>query len=289
MTLNLILIFCAGYTFAVGGLNLLIGISYKKDRSYLYFGLLSLFVSIFLLIQISAIDLVYGDVADYVGITLAFSFYGLFLWFISEYVQYLKRNFRWGILLFIVLTYIGFFFAKASIIPGNVLEFHAHLTILFIGIYGIVAGYRSVNNYGIWKHVFISLMLLLSVTVIYGLSTIINHNLDFMLQGNVTLLDFFPLFFSILIGSKLSHEILRSAKLEDEVLHKDREWSELMYAINLAVSKLDLEGKVLSECDWKINGEHGALVRLGMPPSTLRSKMKKLEIERQEAGKPTIK
>jgi len=110
-----------------------------------------------------------------------------------------------------------------------------------------------------------------------------------MLQGNVTLLDFFPLFFSILIGSKLSHEILRSAKLEDEVLHKDREWSELMYAINLAVSKLDLEGKVLSECDWKINGEHGALVRLGMPPSTLRSKMKKLEIERQEAGKPTIK
>ncbi|MCK5703509.1 MAG: sigma-54-dependent Fis family transcriptional regulator, partial [Cyclobacteriaceae bacterium] len=38
--------------------------------------------------------------------------------------------------------------------------------------------------------------------------------------------------------------------------------------------------KVLEECDWKINGEEGAANKLGMPPSTLRSKMKKLGIVR---------
>ena len=40
--------------------------------------------------------------------------------------------------------------------------------------------------------------------------------------------------------------------------------------------------KVLEDCDWKINGPKGAAQKLGMPPSTLRSKMKKLNIVRQQ-------
>lgn len=39
--------------------------------------------------------------------------------------------------------------------------------------------------------------------------------------------------------------------------------------------------KILQECRWKINGEDGAAVRLGINPSTLRSRMKKLQIERE--------
>ena len=37
---------------------------------------------------------------------------------------------------------------------------------------------------------------------------------------------------------------------------------------------------VLEDSDWKISGTDGAASRLGMPPSTLRSKMKKLSIQR---------
>lgn len=37
---------------------------------------------------------------------------------------------------------------------------------------------------------------------------------------------------------------------------------------------------VLEESDWKISGKTGAAAQLGMPPSTLRSKMKKLHISR---------
>lgn len=37
---------------------------------------------------------------------------------------------------------------------------------------------------------------------------------------------------------------------------------------------------VLNECKWKISGNRGAATRLEVPPSTLRSKMKKLGIER---------
>lgn len=38
--------------------------------------------------------------------------------------------------------------------------------------------------------------------------------------------------------------------------------------------------KVLQDCNWKINGEDGAAYRLGLNPSTLRSRLKKLQIER---------
>ena len=41
--------------------------------------------------------------------------------------------------------------------------------------------------------------------------------------------------------------------------------------------------QVLSECHWKIGGEHGAAKRLGLADSTLRSKMHKLAIKRPKA------
>jgi DNA-binding NtrC family response regulator len=37
---------------------------------------------------------------------------------------------------------------------------------------------------------------------------------------------------------------------------------------------------ILEETGWKISGSKGAAARLGIPPSTLRSKMKKLAIAR---------
>jgi transcriptional regulator with GAF, ATPase, and Fis domain len=38
--------------------------------------------------------------------------------------------------------------------------------------------------------------------------------------------------------------------------------------------------RVLEECGWKIKGANNAAERLGMKPSTLRYRMKKLDIER---------
>jgi formate hydrogenlyase transcriptional activator len=41
--------------------------------------------------------------------------------------------------------------------------------------------------------------------------------------------------------------------------------------------------RVLRESRWKINGENGAAERLGLNPNTLRSRMKKLNIAREES------
>ena len=52
-------------------------------------------------------------------------------------------------------------------------------------------------------------------------------------EGFVTLLDFFPIGFSIIIGSKMSHDIIRSYQLEKELKFKDRRWSHLVETIDL--------------------------------------------------------
>ena len=38
----------------------------------------------------------------------------------------------------------------------------------------------------------------------------------------------------------------------------------------------------LAACDWKIKGDSNAASRLGLSPSTLRSRMKRLNIERPD-------
>ena len=40
--------------------------------------------------------------------------------------------------------------------------------------------------------------------------------------------------------------------------------------------------RVLEACDWKVKGRGNAAARLGLNPSTLRFKMKKLRIRRPE-------
>jgi len=49
---------------------------------------------------------------------------------------------------------------------------------------------------------------------------------------------------------------------------------------NLHIVEREHIVSILEDAEWKISGESGAAARLGIPPSTLRSKMKKLGIVR---------
>jgi len=62
-----------------------------------------------------------------------------------------------------------------------------------------------------------------------------------------------------------------------EIISEDHEENDLI----LDVEKAHIL-KILQDCHGKINGADGAAIRLGLHPSTLRSKMKKLNIERRE-------
>ena len=55
--------------------------------------------------------------------------------------------------------------------------------------------------------------------------------------------------------------------------------------VDLQIAERSHIERVLSEASWVIGGDAGAAAMLGIPPSTLRSKMKKLGIERPASGR----
>lgn len=226
---------------------MVIGLSNLKDRSYLYFGLLSLFASVFLFSQISSIyDPIFVGFSDVVSIFSAASFYALFLWFIGEYTGFKKTKIQLAITIALGIDVQLYFLFKSSIITLQFWELIAHATILSISIYGIVAGLKGLKEINIlWKAIYFLMMIgLFLLTILVGLSLAFNIHLIFDPAGFVSPLDFFPVFFSIIIGSKMSHDVVRSYVLDSEVIIKERKWSSLMENINLLVVELDMEGTV---------------------------------------------
>ncbi len=243
-----ILLFFSGLTFAVGGINIAIGSVYSKDRSYLIFGYLSLFASFYLMVQGYSLFLsINTPFVNLLSIVLAISFYTLFIWFIGEYTGYKRRIVQWSISFLAFSLVPLYFLVNYLFIPWQTWELVAHTTILLISIYGILAG--IIHTPGInklWKGIYLLLMCLLFITdLIIGFNTVFSMSIIFDFSGSISPLDLFPVFFSIVIGSKMSHDILRSYQLDKELENREKRWSAFMEKINLLVVELDIHGRII--------------------------------------------
>ncbi len=248
MISDFILIFCSGLTFAVGSINLAIGSIWVKDRSYLFFGLISLFASVYLILQVyQKSDFVAIISIDILSILVAVIFYTLFLWFIGEFTGYIKTVIQIIISLSAILLIPLYIFAKNAFMSWQFWELMAHLTILMISVYGIVAGIKGIaGKDNVWKTIYLSLMILLFLTtIIWGINTIFNVTIFLDPAKYLSPLDFFPVFFSLIIGSKMSHDIIRSYQLDKELNAREKKWSSLMDKINLLVIEYNLNGKII--------------------------------------------
>ena len=79
--------------------------------------------------------------------------------------------------------------------------------------------------------------------------------------------------------------VLTLGKLDEVGLEVDRAGSPMDSASITNLRDVERQHilEVLNGCRWVIGGDDGAAALLGMPPSTLRSRMKKLGIERTSA------
>jgi PAS domain S-box-containing protein len=247
MVLNYILIFCSGLTFAIGSINFVIGIAWKKDRSYMYFGLLSLFASAFLFIQVQSISpLQLLPNIDMVSLITAVAFYTLFIWFIGEYTGYKKTEIQVVISILTVSLVLLHILVKYSKLDWQILEAIAHSIILLICSYGIVAGIKGlIGEKQLWRSIYLFLIFtLFFLTIIVGISAAFNITMIYDPAGFISLLDFFPVFFSIIIGYRLVQDIIRGYFLDKKLERKEKEWSSLMDEINLLIIKLNPAGKI---------------------------------------------
>ena len=165
MTTEHLYAFLVGYTFAIGWVNVFVGFSDSKTKAYLYFGLLSLFASIFLFAQFSTFDNPeFQGLTSTIIIVSACSFYGLFLWFIGEYTGFKNRLMQIYISMLVGIVLITFFITRSSSGLETAWEILAHLTILTISIYGIIGGLQMKGPvHKSWKYIFVILMGMLSI------------------------------------------------------------------------------------------------------------------------------
>ena len=246
--MNIFLVFFSGFTFAIGVVNFTIGLSGKGIRSYLYFSFLSLAASIFLIAQIPTINILNDSgLSGVISIVTACIFYSLIIWFSGEFTNYKKTRIQTILTIFIGI-FLGSFLLFSDVLNISwIWSLAAHLAILSIGVYGFVAGIKGENKISrIWLNIYLFLMTLLSLlAVVVGIDSIFGVEIIPDPEGFISPLDFFPVLFSIIIGYKMGNDIIRSYKLETEIKLKDRQWGDLMNAINLLVVQLDLEGRIV--------------------------------------------
>jgi PAS domain S-box-containing protein len=248
MVSDFILLFCSGLTFAVGGINLAIGSVYARDRSYTLFGLLSLLASLYLFLNVyttsSHENITFLEI---ISVTLAISFYTIFIWFIGEYTGYRKREIQRFITFLAISLLPLLFLVSWSIVSWKLWEVFAHITILLIGSYGFIAGRKGLKGINkLWQHIFILLIsILIILTILFGSIIIFEIKISFLPEGFISPPDFFPVFFSIVIGSKMSHDIFKSYQLDKELDMRERRWGKFMEKINLLVLEFDLKGRII--------------------------------------------
>jgi PAS domain S-box-containing protein len=246
--LDSFLIFCSGFTFAIGGINFIIGFKGKDLISYLYFGILSLAASFFLLAQIPPLyDSVYPDLSNTISIITATIFYSFILLFTGEFTSIKSKGFTVTFLVLISILLLTYFFISDNTFYDKVWSFFAHLLIFSLGIYGIIGGIRGRKNLNIiWQFTFLILMTILSIlALLVGIDSIFGIPIIPDPAGFISPLDFFPVLFTVIIGYKMGHDIIRSYQLESEVKLKNKQWSALMESINLLVVQLNPKGRII--------------------------------------------
>ena len=246
--MNTFLIFCSGFTFAIGGINFIIGFKGKDLISYLYFGILSLATSFFLLAQIPPLyDSVYPDLSNTISIITATIFYSFILLFTGEFTSIKSKGYTVTFFVLISILLLTYFFISDNGFYDKFWSFFAHLLIFSIGINGIIGAIRGRKSLTIiWQFTFLILMTILSIlALLVGIGSTFGIPIIPDPAGFISPLDFFPVLFSVIIGYKMGHDIIRSYQLESEVKLKDKQWSALMESINLLVIQLDLQGKIV--------------------------------------------
>jgi PAS domain-containing protein len=103
---------------------------------------------------------------------------------------------------------------------------------------------RKTFEHAIWQFTFLTLMTILSVlALLVGIDSVFGVPIIPDPAGFISPLDFFPVLFSVIIGYKMGHDIIRSYQLESEVKLKNKQWSALMESINLLVVQLNPKGR----------------------------------------------
>ena len=232
-----ILYISAGISFAFALLNLLIGLQKKSPRFYLYFGVFSLFASLYFFF--GAFDDFSDNRIAGIRIFCAVIYYSAFPWFISSFLGFVNRKVIWSFFLIFLIAFLLFLTHLAT---GN---FEIWQIVAHIGLFGLMiyTAYAVIVSFDIKKRESWLLAGLTSIFILLGLEEIINVSLGIPLLDYNSIgfppLDLYPLLFTLVIGAKLGNDIFQKNVLEYQLKDREFRWGAMMESVNLIIIEVD--------------------------------------------------
>ncbi len=202
---------------------------YSKNRSqsmYMYFGAFSLFSGLYFLLQ-SVSEVLELDL----GWAIIFSaamYYGIFPWFIFEFVEKKFFKARWFLSLLFLIAFVVFILVPEEG-PFAYWQIIAHLGLVGLIICVVLASmfFRKTQRDGSLQFILISVLF-----IILALEEMIrnysgNGLLKIYLYG-IQPLDVYPLLFTMVMGIRMSKDFVNRSRMELEAIKNDLNEKELL-------------------------------------------------------------
>ena len=234
----------SGLAFAFAIINIAIGIQKGSEKTYLFFGIISLCISVyyflFPLIDLSADSLL----IDRMGLSFFIAAFAFFPWFIKYYTGHKNNVFPWILSLGMGTALFLFLIDPADGIPWwNVF---AHIVLLGIIAFGFLSLFHQFKL-GNERSAFYLLAALIPFLLLTFDDIIYVHFNDyyfFDLPEKILPFDYFFIFFMLLMGIKLSTDMYQKFILEKKLAEREKRWKNLLERVELLVVGLSKDGAV---------------------------------------------
>jgi len=237
---------CGGISIALGLIYLFVAYWLNFEKRYLYFGVFSIFAGFYYFIDIWNLEGLGGSMfQERLLIFTAAVYYGIFPWFIGEYTRIRKLNLQWGLSFTFLLAFILLLAIPSHSGSHISWQILAHTGTMGIVVYGLWCGWHfySVNKKS-GTLLLLSLFIMLALTLEEVLSTYTGFGLFRNLEFEFLPLDFYPMFFILIMAGNLTNELVMRYQMDLELSLRERKWTMLMERINLIVVELDMNGRI---------------------------------------------
>ncbi len=240
---KLFLVF-AGISLAMGLVSSILGLRKGVDKVYLHYAIFAIAAGLFqLFLNPEFIDTSGFQHMGIATISFAALYYAVLPWFFGSYTRNSKKGFQWVITGIFILTYIFYFsFDQNLHIPVWLIS--AYLGIFALVLYGIYQSFKNKLFQKSNQDFFFAFSIL--VLLVFFIEEVLRQFLEIYLFGSTPNrfqpIDFFPVFFAILMGIKLSDDTINKYRLEKQLSDQETRWQTLMDNIKLMVVELDQTG-----------------------------------------------
>jgi DNA-binding CsgD family transcriptional regulator len=209
---EIVLVFFSGINIALALVGLYVAAMIPKQKFYLYFGLFSLFSGLYF--SFLVLDSQTVDSYDIPVIILAGLYYGVFPWFILEFIGRKALYVRWLLsLIFASAVFVYLLTSKMNIMAEWRLIAHLGLigliiTVVYSSVVLIKGNRRGATEF----------LILTIIFAVLGIEEIISQYVGIQFLAPYTLgilpLDIYPILFTLIFGLRLTNELFTNQEMQ---------------------------------------------------------------------------